>query len=243
WINYLGSEEFFGIISNTAGGYAFYRDARLRRLTRYRYNNVPLDTGGRYLYLRDAVTGQFWSPSWQPAQRDLEDYRCRPGLGYTAIGSRYEGIEAETLYFVPLGETLEVWRTRVTNHRDHLAELSLFSAVEFCLWDAADDATNLQRNLSIGEVQVDGSVIYHTSEYRERRPNVAFCAGSAELAGFDTQRERFLGPYRGWDRPLAVEAGRSSDSIATGWAPCGSHHVRLTLDPGETRDVVFFLGY
>jgi cellobiose phosphorylase len=243
WINYLGCEEFFGIISNTAGGYAFYRDARLRRLTRYRYNNVPLDSGGRYLYLRDSATGQFWSPSWQPAQRELEDYRCRHGLGYSVIGSRYDGIEAETLYFVPLGETLEVWRTRVTNHRREVAELSLFSAVEFCLWDAADDATNLQRNLSIGEVQVADDVIYHTSEYRERRSHFAYFACSAELAGFDTQRERFLGPYRGWDRPLAVELGQSSDSIATGWAPCGSHHVQLTLEPGESRDVVFLLGY
>jgi cellobiose phosphorylase len=243
WINYLGCEEFFGIISNTAGGYAFFRDARFRRLTRYRYNNVPLDSGGRYLYVRDAATGLFWSPSWQPACRELEEYRCRHGLGYSVIGSRHDGIEVETLYFVPLGETLEVWRTRVTNDRDQVAQLSLFSAVEFCLWDAADDATNLQRNLSIGEVHVDGGVIYHTSEYRERRNHVAYFACSAELAGFDTQRESFLGPYRGWDRPLAVEVGRSSDSVAHGWAPCGSHHVELTLDPGETRELIFLLGY
>ena len=243
WINYLGCEEFFGIISNTAGGYAFFRDARLRRLTRYRYNNVPLDSGGRYLYVRDAATGHFWSPSWQPVRRELEEYRCRHGLGYSVIGSRCDGIEVETLYFVPLGETLEVWRTRVTNHRDATAHLSLFSAVEFCLWDAADDAANLQRNLSIGEVHVDGGVIYHTSEYRERRNHVAYFACSAELAGFDTQRESFLGPYRGWDQPLAVEVGRSSDSIAHGWAPCASHHVKLTLDPGETRELGFLLGY
>jgi cellobiose phosphorylase len=243
WINYLGSEEFFGIISNTAGGYAFYRDARLRRLTRYRYNNVPADSGGRYLYVRDAATGELWSPSWQPVRADLEDYWCRHGLGYSVIGSRQAGIEAETHYFVPLGETLEIWRTRVTNHRADVAELSLFSAVEFCLWDASDDATNLQRNLSIGEVHVEGGVIYHTTEYRERRNHVAYFACSAELAGFDTQRERFLGPYRGWDRPLAVELGRCSDSIASGWAPCGVHHVELTLDPGDTREVVFLLGY
>jgi cellobiose phosphorylase len=243
WINYLGSEEYFAIISNTAGGYSFYQDARLRRLIRYRYNNVPLDLGGRYLYLRDAATGEFWSPSWQPTRGHLEDYRCRHGLGYTTIGSRRAGIEAETLYLVPLGEALEIWRARITNHRDRAARLSLFSAVEFCLWDAWDDGTNFQRNFSVGEVEVVDGVIYHKSEYRERRNHFAYFACSAPLAGFDTQREEFLGAARGWDRPRAVELGRSGDSIAHGWAPCGSHHVQLTLDPGQTREVVFVLGY
>jgi cellobiose phosphorylase len=243
WINYLGSEEFFGIISNTAGGYAFYRDARLRRLTRYRYNNAPADVGGRYLYLRDAETGRFWSPSWQPTRTDLEAYRCRHGLGYSIIGSRFEGVEAETLYLVPVGETLELWRTRITNHRDRPARLSLFSAVEFCLWDAWDDATNFQRNYSTGEVEVEAGVIYHKTEYRERRNHFAYFACSEDVAGFDTQREDFLGSYRGWERPLAVERGSSSNTIAHGWAPFGSHHVRLELEPGETREVAFVLGY
>jgi cellobiose phosphorylase len=243
WINYLGSEDYFGIISNTAGGYSFYRDARLRRLTRHRYNNAPLDLGGRYLYLRDRASGEAWSPSWQPMRSELVDYRCRHGLGYTVIGSQHAGIEADTLYFVPLGETLEIWRTRLTNHRSTPAELSLFSVIEFCLWDAWDDATNFQRNFSIGEVEVEDGVIYHKTEYRERRDHFAYFACSAELAGFDTQRDAFLGPYRGWDRPLAVEQGRSGDSIAHGWAPCGSHHVEVMLDPGETRQVVFLLGY
>jgi cellobiose phosphorylase len=243
WINYLGSEDYFGIISNTAGGYSFYRDARLRRLTRYRYNNAPLDVGGRYLYLRDAASGEFWSPSWQPTRGELDGYQCRHGLGYTIIGSRRAGIEAETLYFVPPDETLEVWRTRITNHGAGPARLSLFSAVEFCLWDAWDDATNFQRNYSTGEVEAEDGVIYHKTEYRERRNHFAFFACSEELAGFDTDRDRFLGPYRGWDRPVAVERGRSGDSVALGWAPCGSHHVELELDPGETREIVFLLGY
>ncbi|MFL5797686.1 MAG: GH36-type glycosyl hydrolase domain-containing protein [Actinomycetota bacterium] len=243
WINYLGTEDYVGIISNTAGGYSFYRDARLRRLTRYRYNGVPGDAGGRYLYLRDDATGEFWSPSWQPTRTELEDYRCRHGLGYTVIGSTRLGIDAETTYFVPLGETLEVWRTRITNHRAEAARLSLFSLVEFCLWDAWDDATNFQRNLSTGEVGVAGGVIYHTTEYRERRNHFAYFACSEELAGFDTQRDAFLGPYRGFDRPVAVEAGRSGDSIAHGWSPCGSHHVELRLEPGEAREIVFLLGY
>jgi cellobiose phosphorylase len=243
WINYLGSEEFFGIISNTGGGYSFYRDARLRRLTRYRYNNVPADTGGRCFYMRDAATGAFWSPAWQPVRTELEGYRCRHGLGYSVIGSRTADIETETLFFVPLGETLEIWRTRLTNHRDTAASLSLFSAVEFCLWDAWDDQTNYQRNLSTGEVDVVDGVIYHTTEYRERRNHFAYFACSEELAGFDTQREDFIGRYRGWDRPVAVEEGRSANSVAHGWAPIGSHHVELELGPGETREVVFVLGY
>ena len=243
WINYLGSEAFFGIVSNTAGGYSFYRDARLRRLTRCRYNNAPLDLGGRYVYLRDDESGEFWSPSWQPTQRDLEDYSCRHGLGYSIIASGYKGIRAETLYFVPLGENLEVWRIRVTNERPAPASLSLFSSIEWCLWDANDDSTNFQRNYSIGQVEVVDGVIYHKSEYRERRNHFAFFACSAPLAGFDTQRDAFLGPYRGWDRPIVVEQGRATDSIAHGWQPMGSHHVKLDLAPGETREVIVLLGY
>jgi cellobiose phosphorylase len=243
WINYLGSEAYFGIISNTAGGYSFYRDARLRRLTRYRYNNAPLDLGGRYVYLRDDESGDYWSPSWQPTQRELEHYSCRHGLGYTIIGSMYKGIRAETLYFVPLGENLEIWRIRVTNERKAPARVSLFDSVEFCLWDANDDATNFQRNYSIGQVEVEDGVIYHKTEYRERRDHFAFFACSAPLAGFDTQRDSFLGPYRGWDRPLVVQKGKSTDSIAHGWQPMGSHHVKLDLAPGETKEVIVLLGY
>ena len=195
--------------------------------------------------MRDTDTGEFWSPTWQPTRTNLDDYRCRHGLGYTVIGSRRAGIEVETTYVVPLGETLEIWRATITNHRSSNAELSLFSAVEFCLWDALDDATNFQRNLSIGEVEVvaDEGVIYHTTEYRERRNHFAYFACSSPLAGFDTQREAFLGEYRGWDRPVVVEQGRSADSVAHGWAPCGSHHVELELGPGERREVVFLLGY
>jgi cellobiose phosphorylase len=243
WINYLGSEDFFGLVSNTAGGYAFYRDARLRRLTRYRYNDAPLDLGGRYLYLRDEATGDYWNPGWQPTQRDLEDYSCRHGLGYSVIASRYRGVRAETLFFVPGGETLEVWRVRLTNERAEPVRLSLFSSIEFCLWDAQDDATNFQRNYSTGEVEVEDGVIYHRTEYRERRDHFAYFACSEPLAGFDTQRDAFLGPYRGWDRPIAVERGSSSNSIAHGWQPSGSHHVKLELAPGETREVIFLLGY
>jgi cellobiose phosphorylase len=243
WINYLGCEAYFGIISNTAGGYSFYRDARMRRLSRYRYNNAPLDLGGRYVYLRDDETGEYWSPSWQPTQRDIEDYHCRHGLGYSIIGSRYQGIKAETTYFVPLGENLEIWRVRLTNDRPATAKLSLFSSIEFCLWEAQDDNTNFQRNYSTGQVEVVDGVIYHKTEYRERRNHFAFFACSAPQAGFDTSRDAFLGPYRSWDRPMVVETGKSTDSIAHGWQPMGSHHVEVELGPGETKEVVFLLGY
>ena len=243
WINYLGCEAYFGIISNTAGGYSFYRDARLRRITRYRYNNAPFDLGGRYIYVRDNETGRFWSPSWQPTRHRVERYTCRHGLGYTIIGSAYKGIEAETCYFVPLGETLEIWQLTLTNRRRKPANLSIFSCVEFCLWDAWDDQTNFQRNFNTGEVEIEDGVIYHKTEYRERRNHFAYFACSAKLAGFDTQRDVFLGPYRGWDNPAAVERGRSFNSVAHGWAPIGSHHVRVRLKPGETRQIIFVLGY
>ena len=243
WINYLGNEAYFGIISNTAGGYSFYKDARLRRLTRYRYNNAPLDLGGRYLYLRDEASGEFWSPTWQPTRQPLEGYTCRHGLGYTEIASTHAGIEARVRYFVPLGENLEIWQATLINQRAQPAELSLFSLIEFCLWDAQDDSTNFQRNYSTGQVEVVDEVIYHKTEYRERRDHFAFFACSEPLAGFDTERDEFLGAYRGWDNPQAVAEGRARNSIAHGWQPIGSHHVRLTLQPGEQRQVIFLLGY
>ncbi len=243
WINYLGNRDYFGLISNTAGGYSFFRDARLRRLTRYRYNNVPQDAGGRYLYLRDDETGDYWSPTWQPTQTPLDEYECRHGMGYTTIRSRHLDIGAEVRYFVPLDQDLEIWSLTLQNRRNRPVHLSVFSVVEFCLWDALDDASNFQRNWSTGEVEVAEGVIYHKTEYRERRNHFAYFACSQPLAGFDTERDAFLGPYRGWDRPAAVERGVASNTVAHGWAPIGSHHIRLTLAPGESRPVTYLLGY
>jgi len=243
WINYLGAEKYFGIISNTGGGYSFFQDARLRRLTRYRYNNVPTDLGGRYVYLRDNQDGKYWSPTWMPTQSQLVDYSCRHGLGYTIIGSTYNGIRADLRYFVPPGENLEIWDLVIKNLMDEDRTLSAFSSVEFCLWDANDDATNFQRNLNIGEVEVEGSVIYHKTEYRERRNHFAYFACSEPLVGFETQREAFLGPYQGYQNPQAVESDTSSNSQTVGWSPVGVHHLRLSLAPGESKRVVFLLGY
>jgi len=243
WINYIGCEAYFGLISNTAGGYSFYKDARLRRITRYRYNNVPFDFGGRYLYVRDNANGEFWSPSWQPTRTKLDSYECRHGMGYSVIGSVNKGIESRTKYLVPMGENLEIWQMTVTNHRDTPADLSIFSIIEFCLWDAQDDTTNFQRNFSTGQVEIEDGVVYHKTEYRERRDHFAYFGCSEKLEGFDTQRESFLGAYRGWDSPEVVENGQSKNSVAHGWSPVGSHHVKLSLKPGETKQINFVLGY
>ncbi|MBN8580408.1 MAG: glycosyl transferase [Anaerolineae bacterium] len=243
WINYLGSEAYFGLISNTAGGYSFYKDARLRRLTRYRYNNSPLDMGGRYLYLRENKSGKYWSPSWMPTRTKLDEYECRHGQGYTTITSKLNGIKSSTRYFVPLGESLEIWQVTLTNESGSDSDLSLFSAIEFCLWDANDDATNFQRNYSIGQMEIVDDVIYHKTEYRERRDHFAYFACSEKLAGYDTIREDFLGNYRGWDEPQVVESGKSSNTEAHGWQPIGSHHVNVKLKAGESKQVIFILGY
>ncbi len=241
WINYLGTEEFFGLVSNTGGGYCFYRDARLRRLTRYRYNNVPTDVGGRYSYLNDG--GDYWTPGWAPVKRELDSYECRVGLSYTKITGRRRGLQAEVLYFVPLGTNAEVHRVTLTNATRKKKSVRLFSFVEFCLWNAWDDQTNYQRNLSIGEVEVVGSTIYHKTEYRERRNHYAFYTVNAKVRGFDTDRESFLGLYSGFGQPQAVAEGRSRNSMASGWSPIGSHQLAVDLRPGQSKSFVFVLGY
>ncbi|MFX0063198.1 MAG: GH36-type glycosyl hydrolase domain-containing protein [Candidatus Hermodarchaeota archaeon] len=243
WINYLGCKAYFGIISNTAGGYSFYKDARLRRITRYRYNNVPYDFGGRYIYLRNNDTEEYWSPTWQPVLKQLDTYECRHGLGYTKISSSYLGIKADITYFVPLDENLEIWQLTLKNQCKYPVSLSIFSCIEFCLWDALDDAINFQRNFNIGEIEIEDGVIYHKTEYRERRNHFAFFACSEQLEGFDTNRDVFLGPYRGWQNPIVVDRGCSFNSEAQGWAPIGSHHIKLTFNPDETHEIIFVLGY
>ncbi len=241
WINYLGTNGFFGLISNTAGGYCFYRDARLRRITRYRYNNVPVDMGGRYFYINDG--GSVWSPSWSPVKRDLESYTCRHGMGYTVITGENAGIKAEVTYFVPVDCDCEIHKVKLTNTYGVEKSFSLFSFVEWCLWDANDDSTNFQRNFSTGEVEIEGSTLYHKTEYRERRNHYAFYHCSEPISGFDTDRETFMGLYNGFERPDAVFEDRPRNSVAHGWSPIASHRVAVTLKPGETKEMVFVLGY
>lgn len=246
WINYLGSEQFFSLLSHQAGGYSFYRDAKMRRLTRYRYNNIPADAGGRYLYVNDG--GDVWTPSWLPVKADLDHFEARHGLGYSRITGERNGVRVDTLFFVPLGETAEVQKVTVTNTSDEAKSLTLFSFVEFCLWNAQDDQTNYQRNLSIGEVEVEqdsphGSAIYHRTEYRERRDHYAVFAVNTPAAGFDTDRDAFVGAYNGLGEAAVPRAGKSTDSVASGWYPIGSHSVVVELAPGESRELVYVLGY
>lgn len=242
WINYLGSQEFFSLISNTAGGYSFYKDAKLRRITRFRYNNVPLDLGGgRYYYLYD--NGDVWSPGWAPAKKELESYECRHGMGYTNIKGRRNGIETNVLFFVPNNFNGEVHKVTVTNVGNESKTVKLFSFIEWCLWNAQDDSTNFQRNFNTGEVEIKGSVIYHKTEYKERRNHYAFFSVNAPISGFDSDRESFIGTYNGFENPQAVMAGASNNSVADGWSPIASHSIDITLEPGEKRELVFVLGY
>ena len=241
WINYLGSEDFFSLVSNTAGGYSFYRDAKLLRLTRYRYNSAPADGEGHRFYIRDGAC--VWNPGWQPVRTELDSYRCRHGLGYTVIEGAKNGIEAKQEMFVPLGDACEVIRLTLHNAGAEPRALQLFSYVEFCLWNAVDDSTNFQRNYSTGEVEVEGGAIYHKTEYRERRSHYAVFGVNRTPDGFDTSRDAFLGPYRGPAGPLAGERGAGTGTIAHGWAPVGVHQLNVTLAPGERRSFIFVLGY
>jgi len=243
WINYLGTESFFSLISHRAGGYCFYRDARLRRLTRYRYNNVPTDVGGRYFYIND--DGDVWTPSFAPVNAALDSFECRHGLGYTRITGERKGLRAELLFFVPHGYTAEIHQLKLKNTGAAPKTVKVFSFLEWCLWNAYDDMTNYQRNYSTGEVEVEGggSTIYHKTEYRERRDHFAFYHVSSPVAGFDTDRESFLGLYNDFGHPQVPARGESSRSVASGWAPIASHGLDVALAPGEEKTFVFTLGY
>ena len=241
WINYLGCEDFFSLKSNTCGGYSFYKDAKLLRLTRYRYNNVPLDSNGLYYFIKDGDT--VWNPGWMPTKTELDDYKCRHGLGYSVFDGKKNGISAVLTDFVPMGTACEVNKLTLTNESDEKKDFTLFSYVEFCLWNAMDDMTNFQRNFSTGEVEIHGSTIYHKTEYRERRNHYAIFSVNTDIDGFDTDRDSFLGAYGENRAPEVVMTGKAKNSVASGWAPVGSHQINISLAPGESRDLVFVLGY
>ena len=241
WINYLGNEDFFSLISHTAGGYSFYKDAKFRRITRYRYNNVPMDNGGRYFYINDNDT--IWSPGWKPCKTPLDFYECRHGMSYTRITGAKNGIEASVLFFVPLNTWGEVQKMTLRNTSDKTKRIKLFSFAEWCLWNAATDMENFQRNFSTGEVEVDGSTIYHKTEYKERRNHYAFYSVNTPIQGFDTDRETFIGLYNEFRDPQNVLKGKPSNSIAHGWSPIASHYIEVELQAGESKDFIFLLGY
>jgi cellobiose phosphorylase len=241
WINYLGSDGFFTLISNTGGGYSFYRDAKLLRITRYRYNDVPQDTNGHYVYIKDGST--VWNPGWQPTKTPLDSYSCRHGLGYTVLTGAKNGVSAEMLCFVPRRDPAEIMRVRIKNESGVPKDLKLFSYVEWCLWNADDDERNLQRNLSTGEVEIHGALIIHKTEYRERRNHYAYFWTNREIAGFDTDRQSFIGAYSSAERPEAVLKGACTNSVASGWSPIAAHEIDLHLEPGESTSAIFVLGY
>ena len=241
WLNYLGQDELIGLCTNTAGGFTFWRDAKLRRLTRYRHNNVPLDLGGRYLYVNDG--GTVWNPGWKPTKTALDRYECRHGLGYTRLLGARDGVEVEQLFFVPPGETAELWQTTVRNTGAAAKDLKLYSYVEFCFYEALNDMTNFQRTYSIGEVEVEGPAIYHTTEYRERRSHYTLFACTRETDGFDTSRDAFVGVHNGLHEASVPFAGASQGSIAHGWNPIGSHELHLRLEPGASETFSFVLAY
>ncbi|WP_282943824.1 GH36-type glycosyl hydrolase domain-containing protein [Bifidobacterium pullorum] len=251
WINYLGNEDFFSLISNTGGGYSFYRDAKLRRITRYRYNNVPGDNGARNYYItrmnEDGTPELTWSPTFLPAKTPLDVYRCRHGIGYTVFEAERAGVASSLTAFVPLHTPAEVNRLDLTNNGDAPVTLEVTGSVEWCLWNAVDDSSNFQRNFSTGEVEVErtdtATVIYHKTEFKERRNHYAFYGVNAPTVGFDTSRDEFLGRFNGWDTPQVIAEGRAHDSVAHGWAPIAAPRVRIELAPGETRTLVFVLGY
>lgn len=241
WINYLGNEDFFSLISNTAGGYSFYKDAKFRRITRYRYNGVPMDNGGRYFYIND--NGTVWNPGWKPCKTPLDSYECRHGMNYTRITGSKNGITASVLFFVPLKTWAEVQKVTLTNTTNEVKRIKLFSFAEWCLWNAATDMENFQRNFSTGEVEIDGSVIYHKTEYKERRNHYAFYSVNVPVLGYDTDRESFIGLYNEFADPQCVMAGKPSNSLAHGWSPIASHYIEVELQPGESKDYIFLLGY
>ena len=243
WINYLGCENFFSLVSNTCGGYSFYKDAKLLRLTRYRYNNVPYDSNGHYYYIKDGDT--IWNPGWMPSKTELDSYECRHGMGYSVFTGVKNGLMAQLTDFVPMGSTCEINKLTLKNTSDKKKDFSVFSYVEFCLWNAMDDMTNFQRNFSTGEVEihVGGSQLFHKTEYRERRNHYAVYAVNASVDGFDTDRDSFLGAYGENSAPSVVVNDQSKNSVASGWAPVGSHHLKVALEPGEEKTYIFVLGY
>ncbi|MBR3203430.1 MAG: hypothetical protein IKF60_07580 [Solobacterium sp.] len=223
------------------GGYTFYKDAKLLRITRYRYNNVPYDNNGKYFYIKDGET--VWNPGWQPVRTELDSYECRHGMGYSKFTGAKNNVEASVVTLVPLNDTCEVMKVTLTNNGDSAKDLKLFSYVEWCLWNADDDERNFQRNLSTGEVEVIGSTIFHKTEYRERRNHYAIFSVNADVDGFDTARDQFLGFYNGPDHPDAVLAGKCTGSVASGWSPIAAHQLNVSLKPGESKSFVFVLGY
>ncbi len=256
WSNYLGSTEYGAIITGNAGGYSFYRSAAQGRFTRLMFNAIPMDQPGRYFYIRDRASGDYWSASWQPVGKDLEDYRstCRHGTAYTVIESEYEGIQSESTYFVPLGRNFEIWLLKLINRSERPRELSVFTYLEYTNeWVMQQDLLNLQYTQYIVRVQpVDGMLEHSINrslpadpedfQNRDQGRWTFLALVGADMMGYETDRDAFLGPYRTYADPLCVERGECSGSEAYGDNACGTVQTDLELAPGESREFMVLLG-
>ena len=241
WINYIGSGKYGGIISNTGGGYSFHKDPQNRRITRYRYNSIPMDRPGRYIYIRDAVTGEFWNPGFQPSQRKLDSYSCRHGMGYTVLQGEYKGIAAEVTYFVPDDRDFEIWLLKVKNTLNVPKKLQIFSYAEFCFWEAILDQQNVDWAQQINQGRYKDNIITWYPHYI--KDNGSFFATSGKVGSYDTNLEAFIGKYHSEANPIAVEQGACSNSISYRTNGVGAFCNELELEKGEESEIVFILGY
>lgn len=240
WINYLSNNEYCAIISNTAGGYSFHLDPRDKRILRYRYNNLPVDRPGRYLYVRDNRTGEYWSPTWQPLLKKLDRYECRHGLAYTEISSSHAEIDAEIAYFVPVKDNLEIWMLTLKNGSSEKKKLTVFSYAEFCLWQAFNDLTDLQCSQGLGVAKYENGAIFYS--FFDASTGHAFFASNGRVTGYDCNRDAFIGLYRSESNPTAVERGQCSNSEARGGNPVAATSNAVELLPGEAKTIIFALG-
>ena len=249
WANYLGSPEYGAIITVNAGGYSFVKSGAAGRILRYTFNQF--DEPGRYLYLRDDESGDFWSASWKPVAKPLDAYRtvCRHGTAYTEFVSEYAGIRTRALYYVPLGATHEVWRLTLENTGDRPRKVSVFGYCELTNENNYEqDMVNLQYTQFISRTEWMGDhVLQHINEYWDRLPDGTngrerfFGLKGAPVASHTGRRESFLGRAR-FDAPQALLAGRCDDSECYNGNPCGALHAAVSLGPGEKRTLVFLLG-
>ena len=256
WSNYLGSTEYGAIITNNAGGYSFYKSAAQGRFMRMLFNSIPMDQPGRYLYLRDNHNRDYWSASWQPVGKSLNEYKseCRHGTAYTKISSGYSDIKTETLYFVPLNRTDEIWNLKITNSGKGKRNLSVFTFVEYTNnWKLSQDLNNLQYSQYIIKMDVVDNIIDHgTNVYMPSIPDdfeddgqgrhTFLAITGADVKGFDTDRDIFLGSYRSYANPVVVEEGKCKNSIAVGDNGCGTLQVDLELQSGETKELIIIMG-
>ncbi len=256
WSNYLGSTEYGSIITNNAGGYSFYKSAAQGRLTRFRTGAIPMDQPGKYFYLRDKDSGDYWSATWQPVGKSLDDYKsiCRHGTAYSTFESEYADIATEATYFVPKDQTFEYWMLKVKNNSDKKRELSVFSFCEFTtLWDTRNDLVNVQYSAYTVQCNwVEGMIRKAVTNNVPPNPDnfedpdqgrwlfMGMC--ESEAVGWDTDRNKFIGPYRSYGNPQVVEDGKCLNTECYSDDACGTIQTDLVLEPGEEKDVVILLG-